>query len=88
MLDKNPESRIVVPEIKVRDCCWLRRLALEACGLLLGNVWLSPIHSTTPSWHLCLPMSWSLWAAGCHWEQGRVLMVVGAGGAVTISGAA
>lgn len=35
MLDKNPESRIVVPEIKVRDCCWLRRLELEACGLCL-----------------------------------------------------
>ncbi|EGW07459.1 Anaphase-promoting complex subunit 5 [Cricetulus griseus] len=35
MLDKNPESRIVVPEIKVLDCRWLRRLVLEACGLCL-----------------------------------------------------
>lgn len=33
MLDKNPESRIVVPEIKVGGCRWLRRLVLEALVL-------------------------------------------------------
>lgn len=35
MLDKNPESRIVVPEIKVLGCRWLRRLVVETRVLCL-----------------------------------------------------
>lgn len=75
MLDKNPESRIVVPEIKVLGYRWLRRLVLETrvlCLEMSGSVLSTAPHPpASPP-----PMSWSLWAAGCCYGQGRVLLVI------------
>lgn len=53
MLDKNPESRIVVPEIKVRGCCWLRRQVLETrvlCLEMFGSVLscITALHTLDP----------------------------------------
>lgn len=67
MLDKNPESRIVVPEIKVPGATAVLWDVHQGSGLcpLLGIVWLNPAvagphapPSTVlhPPWHRCPPM--------------------------------
>lgn len=70
MLDKNPESRIVVPEIKVpggHRSPWGVHQGPGLCPLL-GIVWLNPAsarpHSPPstalrPPWHCYPPMPWA-----------------------------
>lgn len=76
MLDKNPESRIVVPEIKVPAASWGVCQGLSLCPLL-GIFWLNPASvrpqflftAPQPFLHHCPPMPWGLWGAGSWWGR-------------------